>query len=271
MKARRLSAPPRRNRRWAIAGALLGAVVATVLFAPAAWMASGIAAATQQRVLLADSRGSLWDGSARLILSPGVGSRDAIELSERLGWTLRPAWIDGGLGIRLALQQACCIRPDAAMSIRPGWGRVSVRLPDATPDRPWIRLPAGWLVGLGTPWNTLMPGGQLVLSTQGFAIDAAGGRVQLQGVAQMELRDFTSRLSPVAPLGSYRLNVLGAGNSAQLVLQTERGPLRLTGQGSLGARFLGEATAEPGHEAALANLLNIIGRREGARSIISVG
>ena len=36
-------------------------------------------------------------------------------------------------------------------------------------------------------------------------------------------------------------------------------------------RFTGEASAAPGREAALANLLNIIGRRSGARSIITVG
>jgi general secretion pathway protein N len=36
-------------------------------------------------------------------------------------------------------------------------------------------------------------------------------------------------------------------------------------------RFRGDAHAAPGAEAALANLLNIIGRRDGARSVISIG
>jgi general secretion pathway protein N len=36
-------------------------------------------------------------------------------------------------------------------------------------------------------------------------------------------------------------------------------------------RFRGEARASAGAEQALANLLNIIGRRDGARSLISVG
>ncbi len=38
-----------------------------------------------------------------------------------------------------------------------------------------------------------------------------------------------------------------------------------------GVRFRGEARAGAADEAALTNLLNIIGRREGARSVISIG
>jgi general secretion pathway protein N len=36
-------------------------------------------------------------------------------------------------------------------------------------------------------------------------------------------------------------------------------------------RFAGEASAAPEREGALSNLLNIIGRRNGARSLISLG
>ena len=36
-------------------------------------------------------------------------------------------------------------------------------------------------------------------------------------------------------------------------------------------RFSGEASASPEREAALANLLNIIGRRQGSRSVIQIG
>ena len=36
-------------------------------------------------------------------------------------------------------------------------------------------------------------------------------------------------------------------------------------------RFDGEASAAPGREDALSNLLNIIGRRQGARSLITLG
>ena len=61
---------------------------------------------------------------------------------------------------------------------------------------------------------------------------------------------------------------------APLALSTLEGSLQLSGNGKwVGSRlrFEGEARAAPEHEAALANLLNIIGRRSGARSIITLG
>lgn len=260
--------------RWAEFGAVLGLVTAVVAWAPAAWLASAVSSATHQRLVLADARGTLWNGSARLILSPGPGSRDASELPQRLGWTMRPGWIDGGPGLRLTLDQSCCIKPAAPLTASFGLDRLTVRLPDATPEQPWIRWPAGWLSGLGTPWNTLAPDGVIAISAQGFVFEGRGAAVKVSGVAQVELRDFSSRLAQVAPLGSYRMGLVGGGQTPQLILTTIQGPLQLSGQGSLGAKraqFRGEATAAPGSEAALANLLNIIGRREGARSIISVG
>jgi general secretion pathway protein N len=48
----------------------------------------------------------------------------------------------------------------------------------------------------------------------------------------------------------------------------------LSGQGQWIAqrlRFNGVASAEPARVEALSNLLNIVGRRDGARSIITVG
>ena len=74
-------------------------------------------------------------------------------------------------------------------------------------------------------------------------------------------------------MGSYRLNLTG-GQVSTLNLETVEGSLRLSGSGQwAGSRlhFQGFAVAEPEREAALANLLNIIGRRDGARSIITVG
>jgi general secretion pathway protein N len=57
-------------------------------------------------------------------------------------------------------------------------------------------------------------------------------------------------------------------------LTTQEGALKLSGNGTLGPtgmRFRGEARAGAVEEAALSNLLNIIGRRDGARSVISIG
>ncbi len=82
-----------------------------------------------------------------------------------------------------------------------------------------------------------------------------------------------SRLSTLRPMGSYRITLQG-GTPAGLRLETLEGSLQLAGSGQwVGSRlrFRGEASAAPDREAALANLLNIIGRRNGPRSIISIG
>ena len=74
----------RAGRRWAGWGAALGVVFGLVTQAPAQWLADSLARATQGRLLLAEARGSLWDGSAVLVLTGGAGSRNASALPGRL-------------------------------------------------------------------------------------------------------------------------------------------------------------------------------------------
>jgi general secretion pathway protein N len=133
--------------------------------------------------------------------------------------------------------------------------------------------PAALLAGLGTPWNTLKFEGDLLLSTQGLSIEWIEGRLAVAGRAELRAQRISSRLSTLRPMGSYRVTVLG-GPTPALQLETLEGALQLTGSGQwVGSRlrFSGTATAAPDREEALANLLNIIGRRNGARSIISIG
>jgi len=62
------------STRWAVWGAAVGALVGVVAFAPASWLAAAVARATDQRLLLADAKGSVWAGDAQLILTGGAGS-----------------------------------------------------------------------------------------------------------------------------------------------------------------------------------------------------
>jgi general secretion pathway protein N len=136
--------------------------------------------------------------------------------------------------------------------------------------------PTELLSGLGTPWNTLRLEGQLQLQSPGLDLQWAAGRSRVQGALTIEALDMASRLSTLRPLGSYRiaLNAAAGSDSATVALQTLRGELQLQGDGQwVGGRlrFRGEASAAPGRETALANLLNIIGRRQGARSLLNIG
>lgn len=256
--------------RWAGAGAVVGGLIALVAFAPAAWLAGALASASDGRVLLAHARGTVWQGSALPVLTGGADSRDAASLPDRLAWSL--AWRGTSLVLRLA--QPCCIEGTQVVHLRPRFGGLTATL-EAPPAGTVGQWPAAWLAGLGTPWNTLQPGGWLRLATPGLTLQSVQGRWRLDGAAVLDIVDLSSRLSTLPVLGSYRLRVQGgnAGGGA-LELDTLDGALLLDGRGELGpsgVRFRGEARAAPGREAALDNLLNIIGRRQGAAALIAIG
>jgi general secretion pathway protein N len=152
--------------------------------------------------------------------------------------------------------------------LQPHWGGARLVLADSP-----SQFPARVLSGLGTPWNTVQPDGDLTLSTQGLTLAWSAGRLVVAGHAQLDAARMSSRLSTLKPMGSYRITVQG-GPTATLQLATLEGSLQLSGSGQwVGGtfRFDGVASAAPAHQDALANLLNIIGRRDGARAIIKVG
>ncbi len=251
--------------RWALAGVVLGSLVTLVLWAPARWLAAAVEQASQSQVRLANPRGTLWDGSAQLALSGGSGSSDTVALPGFVEWRIRPAW--GGL--QVALNARCCTAQPLQLQAQ-ALGLHALRLTLQDNLSVW---PSSLLVGLGTPWNTLQLQGKLALSTQSLALELGRNSMAVSGQLQLDATQVSSRLSTLKPMGSYRVTVVG-GAAPTVQLQTLEGSLQLTGSGRwVGSRlsFEGEATAQPDRIEALSNLLNIIGRRSGARSIIKVG
>jgi general secretion pathway protein N len=249
---------------WAVAGALIGVVIAVVLFAPARWLGALINQASAGQVRLIEPRGTVWNGSARLLLTGGDGSRDSAALPGQIDWRLRPGW----LAVNFQLSAACCTPAPIQARLLPGWSVSVLQLTDGTSQ--W---PAALLAGLGTPWNTVKAEGSLRLMTQGLSMTWNEGRIGMSGRAELTAVAMSSRLSTLKPMGSYRITLHG-GDRTALEVTTLEGSLQLSGSGQwVGARlrFQGLASAAPEHEAALANLLNIIGRREGTRSIITLG
>jgi general secretion pathway protein N len=295
----------RRQRRLAVVGAAIGLVVGIVATLPASLLASAVASATDNQFLLAEAEGTVWSGSAMTVLTGGAGSHDASVLPTRLAWTLRPRWN----GLSLHLTQDCCLAHGLDLSIRrtlDAW-QVNVISPDerdrpaapiapmppggggaendalaaATPVGQW---PMGWLEGRGFPWNTIHPGGVLTLSTRNLSFAFQGGHWRTLGIAQVEIRQASSRLTTLDSLGTYRVLIQpdastqvrpGDGAARDLVwISTVDGALQIKGSGLIGAtglRIRAEASAATGAEAALDNLLNLIGRRNGALSVISIG
>ncbi len=249
---------------WSLAGALAGVLLTTLLHVPAQWLTGFLEQLTQQRLVFAQVRGTVWQGSARLTLTGGVGSQDAATLPGRVTWRLRP----GLTALAAELKADCCLQQPWQLRLQPTWGGAQLTVADSQSQ--W---PAQWLTGLGTPWNTVQPEGRLSLSTQGFTLAWASGRQTFSGQAQLDALDMSSRLSTLKPMGSYRLRLQG-GAAPGFTLETLTGSLLLSGTGQwVGERlrFEGVATAAPDRQEALSNLLNILGRRDGARSLIKLG
>jgi general secretion pathway protein N len=180
-------------------------------------------------------------------------------------WKIRPAW--GKL--HLDILASCCTPAPLQIDIQ-ARSLDSAFLSLADQQSTW---PSSLLVGLGTPWNTIQLQGKLQLSTTGLNLNMGRSKVALAGRVQLDATQVSSRLSTIKPMGSYRLSLIG-GDAPTLQLETLEGSLELSGTGqwvNSRLKFDGSATAQADRIEALSNLLNIIGRRNGAQSIIQLG
>jgi general secretion pathway protein N len=251
---------------WAWLGSLLGVSAALLLYAPASWLAAGIESASAGKVLLQEPRGTVWTGSAQLVLAGGDGSVGAVRLPSRMNWQISPEW----LGASVQLDAPCCTpAAPVAASVWLGTDALAWRLSSAR-----LILPAALLAGLGAPWNTLQLTGELTLTSDqlagnwrygGSASNPAASRTSsITGQAQLQADHVSTALSTVRPLGSYRLST--AGSTLRLETKAEAGSeaaLILSGTGQIEQgrmSFLGEAMAAKGREEALSNLIHMIGQ-----------
>src|SRR5258705_449328 len=88
-----------------------------------------------------------------------------------------------------------------------------------------------------------------------------------------DARDARWALSTVAPLGSYRLRIAGAGAPPTMELVTLSGPLQMQGKGTMEGsriRFKGVAGAEPEMRPALNGLLGVLGMRSGDKVLLAI-
>lgn len=264
---------PHRARRWAVLGATLGLLAGVVAFAPAAWLSRALSSATDEHLLLTQTRGTVWSGSALPVFTAGPESRTALSLPGRLEWSLH--W--RGRTLELQVRQPCCLAAPLVLQLRPGLGQMQVTVlppPNGGLVGQW---PAAWLTGLGTPWNAVQLSGTVRLRTPGLTIEQVAGRTRFTGEATLELGNAATPLAPLDTLGSYQVLLRGdaaSGAASTITLTTLEGALQASGQGQWGEgrlRFRGELRAAEGQEGALSNLLNIVGRRQGASSVISIG
>ena len=250
---------------WAAIGGMMGILIAVCLFAPAAWLNYSVKKYSNDRIILNDAYGSVWQGSAQLVLSGGVGSRDATTLPGRIHWHIQPKF---PYNIHLELSADCCTTEAFQILVLP---KLTGLLAEVKPSQ--STWPATLLSGLGAPFNTIDLQAMLKLQTKQFQLSWLNQQFKLDGQAELDIIDASTRLSTLKPVGSYRVNLQG-GTIPKINVQTLSGSLQLTGTGEFAGnrwRFRGEATAATGSEAALNNFLDILGKRVGPRSLITLG
>ena len=285
-------AMPRERANWTWTSRIVAVVVGFVVViavivatAPANWLARFIAARTQGRVLLADARGTIWSGNAVLALGarqvPDEGAhenadrnadrnadaaRDAdarLALPGRVNWTLE---ITAMLAPVLHLtHDGVLLQPlemrYASQGLAIGAGAAQV--------------PASLLRVVGTPLNTLRPEGRCELRWNALHIDQGGALI---GDGMLRIDGLELAVSPVKPLGDYRVTWAGAANGLTWQIATERGPLELRGGGSVAGprvqmRVTAKAAADapPAVVAQLKTLLDAIGTHGGTEAVIETG
>ena len=191
--------------------------------------------------------------------------------------------------ISLSIENICCLQSALVLHYRPSWSDISslgfsFQIEDSN-----INLPAQWLTALGAPWNTVDPKGLMYIQTQNARFTSypfsEKGKV-FRGVAELTIKDLSSQLSTLAPLGTYRVTISDQNLSTptqsntlispslHLSLQTLEGRLELSGEGEWKNKHLyfnGLAKAQAGFEAALANLLGVLGPRHDNTATLQIG
>lgn len=235
-------------------GVGLFCVLATIIiFAPAVWVSSFLQDQTDGRLVLNDTEGSLWNGSALIGVATDKGNDLTPLLPGRFEWHLSPILLLGQIELLIE-------NPDTLQ--QPLYVTGNFQHIQISPNG--LTLPAERLAGLGAPLNTVKPQGQMTLSWDALGVTLTDGNVDINGTLKLTMQDIASALSLVRPLGSYVMSFDWRGHEALIDLKTLRGPLLLSGTGTLThghLRFSGLAQAEKSQEEKLVNLLNLLGQR----------
>lgn len=254
---------------------LVVAIATMLVTAPASLVDYVLERSTEGRVRLADAAGSIWQGQGRVVLVDvaTIANREQRAAAPG-GPTSLPGvvipgtirWEVAALPLIIGRLQATARHESMARPVMISGTASRLEVTGGS-----LQLPDVNLARLGSPWTTVRPTASLGVTWQPIVIE--GGR--FSGQAILELRDVASALTPVRPLGAYRIDIDGTGNSSVIRMSSLDGPLRLSGQGtwtqSAGLRFTAYAEADDAERLRLQSLLGLLGRREGTRTMIKIG
>ena len=215
--------------------------------APAQLLGSVLGQFTQHRLGLAASSGSLWAGSANLLLFSADSHDSPLDLG-RVSWNTQPLQLMAG-----RFEVNLVWNGGAPFWITQDTTRLKV-------EHAVFNLPAEILPSLVPALKAAQLGGQLAVRCDNFSLT----RHEILGQLDIDWREATSPLGMISPLGNYHVLIDGHGSVLDLVLETQaESPLILQGKGhwsgSEGLHFEGNADTSPAARDKLQELLRVMG------------
>ena len=224
---------------------LLGTLYALFLIASAPASLLSHASFFASGIRLEQLDGTLWQGSAgKLGITSPMGPLQIPDVRWTVQW---PYLLRGELALKLETAVAA-----GSLGVARGFGGVRLLHAD-------LAMPAADLAQMLPPLAAWQPGGEVQLQSDGFALDS--------GTMQALWSNASLNLSPLQPLGDYRLALGASANKITAHLETQNGKLQLTGNGEYsnvsGMRFSGTAQAAPARAKELQALLLTLGSDRG--------
>lgn len=206
-----------KNRRWLVypAAGLFSVFLFLIVTLPAYWLDWMLNRAVPDRVRIQEPTGTVWNGAGNLIvLSLGQGL-----LQTRVTWSVQPLWLlTGKLQLRVTGRDAAA---PLRATVRIGYRYLSIQAVDAT-------LPANVAAVFHPAVTLVAPTGRLHLASEQAILTPAG----LEGALQLSWLGAGTGMSGLGELGDYRLAVNGRGADTELRLETLRGDVGVTAQGT---------------------------------------
>ena len=217
--------------------------------APASLLDPLVRRISHEKLSLANTRGTIWQGSATPVLHVGENREIALHT---LNWKIRLlSLLSGRLGAELGWDGQKS-EPAMALSLN----SKGVMLTDAR-----LPLPAEMIGELSPLLKPAQFYGDLDIQSRQLAF----ADHRLQGSASVRWNQAGSALSSVNPLGNYQIDIVAVQDELNAVLTTRDGALLLEGRGSWsaaqGLHFSGTARAAPDAESTLAELLQHLGHQ----------
>lgn len=240
-----------------------GGLASFAIHFPLVWALAIVEAFTGLTLPVKDAGGSLFRGYVALA-PPAASPATATDVS--LVWS---AALDPGLtSARIVWRAPCCMVEPSTLELPLGHATGRWQLVETA-----LNIPSE-IISVYFP----MLGSHI--SARNISVSIAGLRGGLTkpsvtaGEIQTRIRGASTRLAGSVPLGDYLIrSQFGKNSTIDFDLTTERGILKITGDGRLGGRVLSAKvvfSAESENLRSVEHLLNILGKRRGNESIYQI-